>query len=154
MIIKLLKNPNSNSIEASWIEEKTITTSVIVEKEIDGELTRVKENKDIIVKTTIHCQSFSDTQIDLLRQTAKNFNTTFSKEQEALIKEVESNRVLLTQEELAKIELDNDIAEAKAYLASTDYKMTVDYFATLSKEIQDELVIKRAEARETVRLQK
>lgn len=43
------------------------------------------------------------------------------------------------------------VQEAKTYLQSTDYKMTVDYFGTLSKEEQDELIAKRAEAREIVR---
>jgi len=47
--------------------------------------------------------------------------------------------------------LQNKINEAKQYLASTDYKMTVDYFATLTKEIQDELILKRNEAREFIR---
>ena len=68
----------------------------------------------------------------------------------------------LTKEEFdAQLELNNtptdaEILEAKVnealvYLSSTDYKMTVDYFATLSKEIQDELILKRAEAREFIR---
>ena len=47
--------------------------------------------------------------------------------------------------------LNQKINEAKVYLQSTDYKMTVDYFATLSKEIQDELILKRNEAREYIR---
>ena len=50
--------------------------------------------------------------------------------------------------------LNQKISEARVYLFSTDYKMTVDYFATLSKEIQDELILKRSEAREFIRLQK
>ena len=41
--------------------------------------------------------------------------------------------------------------EAKAYLANTDYKMTVDYFATLTKEQQDDLIKLRAEARQFMR---
>lgn len=56
-----------------------------------------------------------------------------------------------TSEEIAEQELQAKIQEAKAYLASTDYKMTVDYFATLTKEVQDELTTKRAEAREFIR---
>ena len=47
--------------------------------------------------------------------------------------------------------LNQKINEAKVYLSSTDYKMTVDYFATLEKEVQDELITKRAEARELIR---
>lgn len=57
-----------------------------------------------------------------------------------------------TEEELAQQELEAKIAEAKAYLASTDFKMTVDYYATLTVEQQEELTVKRAEAREYVRV--
>ena len=32
--------------------------------------------------------------------------------------------------------------------------MTVDYFATLTKEIQDELILKRSEARDFIRANK
>lgn len=47
--------------------------------------------------------------------------------------------------------LEQKIGEAKAYLASTDYKMTVDYFATLTEAEQVEITAKRAEAREFIR---
>ena len=43
------------------------------------------------------------------------------------------------------------INEAKQYLASTDYKMTVDYFATLTEAEQVQLTQLRAEAREFIR---
>ena len=52
-----------------------------------------------------------------------------------------------TEEELAQQELEAKIAEAKTYLASTDFKMTVDYYATMTAEQQEELSAKRAEAR-------
>lgn len=52
-----------------------------------------------------------------------------------------------TEEELAQQELEAKIVEAKTYLASTDFKMTVDYYATLIPEQQEELRAKRAEAR-------
>ena len=55
------------------------------------------------------------------------------------------------KEDEAKQSIEYKINEAQTYLSSTDYKMTVDYFATLSKEIQDELILKRAEAREFIR---
>lgn len=41
--------------------------------------------------------------------------------------------------------------EMKKYLANTDYKMTVDYFAQLTSEQQDELMSKRSEARKLIR---
>ena len=49
-----------------------------------------------------------------------------------------------TQAELDAIETANKISEAKAYLASTDFKMSVDYYATLTLEQQAELTTKRA----------
>ena len=52
-----------------------------------------------------------------------------------------------TEAELAKQAVDKKIAEAKAYLLSTDFKMTVDYYATLTIEQQEELSTKRSEAR-------
>lgn len=100
----------------------------------------------------IHCESFSGHKehIALLRAKAKEFNTSL-KEFEPLIKKCQDSFIYPTDEEIAKEELKNKIAEALAYISSTDYKMTVDYFATLSKEIQDELILKRNDAREFIR---
>lgn len=100
----------------------------------------------------VHCESFSGHKehITLLRAKAKEFNTSL-KEFEPLIKQCEDSFIYPTDEEIAKQELSYKVAEAKAYLISTDYKMTVDYFATLSKDIQDELILKRNEAREFIR---
>ena len=58
-----------------------------------------------------------------------------------------------TDEELAQQELEVKIVEAKTYLASTDFKMTVDYYAALTPEQQEELMAKRAEARAFLREQ-
>jgi hypothetical protein len=57
-----------------------------------------------------------------------------------------------TDTELSRIEIDKKVQEAKIYLASTDYKMTVDYFATLDAIKQEELTKLRADAREFIRL--
>lgn len=108
MKLKLIKNPNSNSIEATFYEEVETVTSIFVEKEIEGELVRVKEDKNIITANVIHCQSYSDLQIDLLKQFAKEFNTSFSKEQELIIKDVIANIVVPTKEELEAIALENE----------------------------------------------
>ena len=99
----------------------------------------------------IHCESLSGDKehIALLRAKAKEFNTSL-KDFEPLIKQCENAFIYPADEEIAKEELNNKIQEAKIYLASTDYKMTVDYFATLTKEIQDELILKRSEAREFI----
>ena len=68
-----------------------------------------------------------------------------------MIKITTQNGQVLSDEDLALIELQNKIQRAKEYLLSTDYKMTVDYYATLNQEAQDELMTKRAEAREFIR---
>lgn len=57
-----------------------------------------------------------------------------------------------TDEEIVYQELQYKINEAKNYLASTDYKMTVDYFATLDKVTQDGLIAERQKAREFIRV--
>ena len=100
----------------------------------------------------IYCESFSGHRehIAMLRAKAKELNTSLD-EFEPLIKQCEDSFVYPTDEEIAKEQLEHKINEAKAYLLSTDYKMTVDYFGSLSKEIQDELILKRAEAREFIR---
>lgn len=55
-----------------------------------------------------------------------------------------------TETEIKIYELDIKIQEAKNYLASTDYYMNVDKYATLTTERQVELTTKRAEARELI----
>ena len=98
------------------------------------------------VKTQVHCESFSGHRehIEMLRAKALEFGTELD---EALISECVANFKYPTEEELAQQELEAKIAEYKTYLASTDFKMTVDYYATLTPEQQEELMAKRAEAR-------
>lgn len=100
----------------------------------------------------VYCESFSGHKehITLLRAKAKELGTSLE-EFEPLIKQCEDAFTYPTDEEIAKEELQHKINEAKAYLSSTDYKMTVDYFGGLIQEVQDELVSKRAEAREYIR---
>lgn len=66
------------------------------------------------------------------------------------------DKILMTDEEVevhinppktAEQILAEKIQEAKAYLASTDFKMTVDYYATLTAGQQLDLTNLRAEAR-------
>lgn len=59
---------------------------------------------------------------------------------------------LASDETIRIYELQQQVQEAKWYLNSTDFKMTVDYFATLTVEEQTVLTSKRAEAREFIRL--
>ena len=119
-----IKLNNNNWLEATWLQDEI----------------------------QMYCEYFSGHKehIVLLRAKAKEFNTSL-KEFEPLIKQCQDAFIYPTYEEVEKEELKNKIAEAKAYLSSTDYKMTVDYFATLSKEIQDELILKRNDAREFIR---
>ena len=101
----------------------------------------------------VHCESFSGhpAHIAMLRAKALEFETSLE-DYEDLIAECEKNFIAPTEEEIQAEITVNLVQEAKNYLASTDYKMTIDYFATLSKEVQDELIAKRVEAREFVRL--
>ena len=55
-----------------------------------------------------------------------------------------------TEEELRITYINKQIQEAKAYLASTDFYMTVDKYAELNETRKVELTTKRAEAREVI----
>lgn len=94
----------------------------------------------------VHCESFSGhpEHIAMLRAKATEYGTELD---EDIIKELADSYEAPTQAELDEIEIANKISEAKAYLASTDFKMTVDYYSTLTLEQQAELTTKRAEAR-------
>lgn len=120
---------NANCIEVTWVET-------------------IEE-----VETVIHCQAYADVQMDLLREDSKKYGTSLD-EYEELIAVVEAGIILSTTEEIAEQERLAKLSECYAYLNSTDYKMTVDYFATLSESEQVELTTKRAEAREFIRLNK
>lgn len=79
------------------------------------EVTWVNENDE-----QIHCESYSGhpEHIAMLRAKALEFGTELD---EALITECVANFKYPTEEELAQQELKAKIAEAKAYLASTDW---------------------------------
>lgn len=55
-----------------------------------------------------------------------------------------------TVKEIRKKEINTQIAEAKTYLASTDFYMTVDKYAELDETRKVELTTKRAEARKLI----
>lgn len=69
---------------------------------------------------------------------------------EKIVPTIEDEKPLAAKE-IVEQELQSKINEAKAYLASTDYKMTVDYFATLTEAEQVQLTQLRAEARTFIR---
>ena len=55
-----------------------------------------------------------------------------------------------TQEEIKREEINTQIAEAKTYLSSTDFYMTVDKYSELDEVRKVELTTKRAEARKLI----
>ena len=55
-----------------------------------------------------------------------------------------------TEEELQITSINKQIQEAKTYLSSTDFYMTVDKYAELDEARKVELATKRAEAREVI----
>lgn len=101
----------------------------------------------------VWCESFSGHRehIELLRAKALEFGTPLNT-YESLIDKCLSKFVYPTQEELDKALVIQKIQEYKAYLLATDFKMTVDYYATLSEVEQLELTAKRQEAREYIRM--
>lgn len=132
---------NTNWLEATWVEETITINEVEGEEEVESKET-----------TQLWCESYSGhpEHISMLRAKALEFETSLE-EFEDLIIECEKNFIAPTEEEIqAEITL-HLVNEAKNYLAQTDYKMTVDYFATLTVAEQNELTTKRAEAREYVR---
>ena len=67
------------------------------------------------------------------------------------ITEVEKCEILApTVVEIRKEEINTQITEAKAYLSSTDFYMTVDKYTELDEARKVELTTKRAEARELI----
>lgn len=144
---------STNWLEATWIEE--IVTQIPVEKEteVKGEIVKETILEDKVETTQVWCESYSGhpEHIAMLRAKALEFETSLDEYKE-LIAECESKFIAPTDEEIQAEIIKNQVAEAKNYLASTDYKMTIDYFATLTELEQNELIAKRAEAREYVRL--
>ena len=144
-IKSFIKYDNANALEVTWVDEVISTQEV----EIEGEAT----TEDKVVETIIHCQAYADVQIDLLREDANKYGTSLN-EYEELIAEVEADVVLPTSEEIAEQERLAKLAECYAYLASTDYKMTIDYYGSMTESDQVEVTTKRAEAREFIRANK
>ena len=118
------------------------------------EITIVNELDEVV-----HCESFGDTDEyqHLLRQRCAEFAVELTDKVENILVEQNAKRYIATEEELGEIskqniisELNGQIQEAKDYLSSTDFYMTVDKYATLTTEKQLELTTKRAEARELI----
>lgn len=118
------------------------------------EITIVNELDEVI-----HCESFgdSDEYTNLLNQRCNEFGVELSEENLGILVEQKAKKHVPKEEELIEInkqnkisELNIKIQEAKTYLASTDFYMTVDKYASLTADKQLELTTKRAEARECI----
>ena len=120
-IKEFIKYNNVNCIEVTWVENNEI----------------------------IHCQAYSDVQIDMLRADAKKYNTPLD-EYEHIIKEVESNIVYPTPEEIAEQEIETKLQEAQYLLDTTEFKFNDDYDLKNTPEWL-ELKAKRQEARQFIR---
>jgi len=119
--MKLELKPSNKWLEATWYTE---------------------ENE---AKTQVHCESFSGhpEHIAMLRVKALEYGTELD---EAIVKELADSYEAPTQSEL-DIEANKvKLQEAYAYLASTDFKMTLDYDKDTT-----EIKVLRAEAREFIR---
>ena len=141
--IKLNIVVDKDWLEATWTKE--VTTINEVKK--DGELVQ----EDSVATEQVHCESFSGHRehIQMLRAKALELGTNLD-EYDYLIKECEDSFIYPTDEEIAKEEVINKIAEAKVYLTSTDFYMTVDKYTELDEARKVELTTKRAEARELI----
>ena len=125
MTLKIIKT-NSDWLEATWVDNGI----------------------------QIHCESFSGhpEHIQMLRDRCMGFGTELTVDDEKVITEISEAFIPVSQEELDRLGTEQKVAEAKHYLSSTDFKMTVDYYYTLAEAEQVELTSKRAEAREFIRL--
>ena len=132
----ILTLDQTNWLEATWVEEI---------------ITQVEGEEDRVETTQVWCESYSGhpEHIAMLRAKALELGTNLD-EYEAVIAECESKFIYPTDEEIAKEEVINKIAESKAYLSSTDFYMTVDKYTELDEARKVELTTKRAEARELI----
>lgn len=151
--IKLNITIDKDWLEATWIKEVTTIKDVEKEVEVDGELIKEIVQEESVKTEQAHCESFSGhpEHIAMLEAKALEFGTSLDEYAE-LIAQAKEAFIMPTEEELLSYENANKVAEAKAYLSSTDFYMTVDKYASLTVERQNELVSKRAEARETINL--
>ena len=152
MIKLTIIKTNPDWLEASWVDE--VVTTTLVENIVNDEI--VEETVHNTETTILHSESFSGHKehIRMLLDKCAEFGTELTNEDEAIIKEISEAFIYPDEDEIQAEAIQHQVNEYKSYLSLTDYKMTVDYFATLSKEVQDDLTTKRAEAREFVRANK
>lgn len=100
----------TNWLEATWVEE------IITINEVEGKKVEAKE------VTQVHCESYSGHKehISMLRAKALEFETSLE-DYEDLIAECETNFIAPSESEIQAEIIKNLVAEAKNYLASTDW---------------------------------
>ena len=120
--MKLELKLSNDWLEATWYEETITLNDVEKQVGVDDDENPIMEtiHEEIVTKTQVHCESFSGhpEHITMLRAKALEFGTELDEE---LIAEAIKNFKMPTEDELALEVLRTKIAEAKAYLASTDY---------------------------------
>lgn len=112
------------------------------------------ENEEGII---IHCESFgdSDEYQALVMQRCSEFGVEVTIELEDILTEQKSKRYIPTSEEIAqqqaeeaRVVLVQQLAEAQAYLNSTDFYYA--RFLETGEAVPEEVVAKRVEARELI----
>ena len=95
--IKEIKLDQTNWLEVTWVNVETITLPQEVVEGVADMVLRTQE-----VETTIHCESFgdSDEYQELLKQRCIDFGTEITQELEDKLKEQVSKRHVPTEEEL------------------------------------------------------
>ena len=120
------------------------------------EVTIVNENNEVI-----HCESFgdSDEYQELLNQRCIEFGVELTEELEDMLAEQKAKRHIPTAEEIAQQQaeeskrlLEQQLAEAQAYLNNTDFYYP--RFLETGESVPEEVVLKRTEAREFIKLNK
>ena len=101
----------------------------------------------------LHCESFSGhpEHIAMLEAKAIEFGTSLN-EYADVIAQAKEAFIMPTAEELLEYELDQKLQEAQLYLNSTDFYYP--RFLETGKSVPEEVVLKRTEAREFIRLNK
>lgn len=113
-IIKLSMVLDNGWLEATWNKEVSLTNDI----EKDGKIVQ----EEYTTTEQIHCESFSGHRehISMLEERALEFQTSLE-EYSDLIKLAKECFVYPTEEELADIESQNKIQEARSYLGQTDW---------------------------------
>ena len=150
--IKLNIKLDKDWLEATWTKEVTTINEVEKEVEVDGELVKEIVKEESVVTEQLHCESFSGhpEHIAMLEAKALEFGTNLDEYVE-LITQAKEAFVMPTAKELLAYELDQKIQEAKIYLTSTAWYVERLNDPSSGKEIPEEVLSKRGEARELIK---